>query len=74
MKFSEFYEKYWFITLPNGERVTPTLSNEDREVLDKADELGVPPYVRVFKRNYGFIHEVHPLIKSSITKTAKRNK
>ena len=66
MKISEFYENYFVITLPNGEKVKPVLSDFDRKVLDKSEELNCSPYVRYFKRKIGYVTEVNPIILDSI--------
>lgn len=66
MKMSEFYEKYWRIQLPNGETVTPKLDDKERQIMDKAEELGVLPYVRVWKRKQGWCYIVHPEIEAAL--------
>jgi len=66
VKMSEFYEKYYKITLPNGEQVSPTLTDEERAIMDKAQELGVAPYVRMFTRKLGYKYEVHPEVKAAL--------
>lgn len=68
MKTSEVYEKYYKIKLPNGEIVSPNLRDEDREVMDMADELNVPPYERVFTRRGGYTYGVNPVIIEAINK------
>ena len=66
VKMSEFYEKYYKITLPNGEQVYPTLTDEERAIMDKAQELGVAPYVRIFRRKIGYKYEVHPEVEAAL--------
>lgn len=68
MKISEFYERYYQITLPNGDKVYPKLTNEERLIMDKSQELGVCPYVRIFKRKFGYVYEVHPIVRDAINK------
>jgi len=68
MKTSEVYEKYYKIKLPNGEIVSPNLRDEDREVMDMADELNVPSYVRVFTKRGGYTYGVNPIIIEAINK------
>lgn len=71
MKLSEFYEKYWKITMPNGDVVHPKLTKRERLILDKAEELSVPPYIRALRRREGWSLEVHPDVKNAINNQPK---
>ena len=66
MKMTEFYEKYWRIKLPSGEIIKPKLTNNEKLIFDKADELGVAAYVKTGGRRCGFKYIVHPLIEEAL--------
>jgi len=66
--FSYFYENFCRIKLPNGEIVKPKLSETEKKILDKSEELSVPPYVRVWRRILGWQYIVHPAIEDALLK------
>jgi hypothetical protein len=65
---SEFYEKYWRIRLPDGSVASPILTEMERKIIDKAEELKVAPYVRVFGRKRGWHYIIHPSIQEELQK------
>lgn len=64
IKMTEFYEKYLVVKTPDGEIVKlRPLTEEERKIYDLAEELDVPPYIKVGGRRCAFGYDVHPLIK-----------
>lgn len=45
MKFSEFYEKYWVVANADGTTTPCKLPDEEKAIYDKAEELGVEPFI-----------------------------
>ena len=58
MKASEFYEKYWTV---DGKPVPP-LDPKEKAIWDIAEELGVSPYEKVWRRRRGWVYLIHPLV------------
>lgn len=58
MKPSEFYEKYWTV---DGKPVPP-LPDREKAIWDIAYEMEVAPYIKVWRRKYGWVYLVNPLI------------
>ena len=62
----DFFEKYYRIKLPDGTSVKPNITDEEKRVFSIAEELGVPPYVRFWKRKIGWTYEIHPEIRKKL--------
>lgn len=62
MKKSEFYEKYWTV---DGKPVPP-LDEKTKAIWDIAEELEVSPYVKVWRRKYGWAYIVNPLVQEEL--------
>lgn len=62
MKISDFYEKHWNV---NGEPVPP-LTEEEKLIWDVAEELGVSPYIKIWKRKFGWQYIVNPIVQEHI--------
>ena len=58
MKASEFYEKYFLV---EGKPVPP-LPPEEKAIWDIAEDLECSPYVKVWRRKYGWTYIVNPLV------------
>lgn len=67
MKLSEFYEQYWTV---EGKPVPP-LDPKEKAVWDIAYEMGVSPYIKVWRRKYGWTYIVNPLVEEELN-TQKR--
>ena len=67
MSFIEFYEK-WCVDIASDGTSVPVrpLTDEERLILNTADELGVAPYVRIMKRRRGTEWIVHPEVEAKI--------
>ena len=55
---SEFYEKYWRV---EGKE-PPPLSESEKTIWDIAEKLECAPYVKVWKRVYGWVYILNPLV------------
>jgi len=62
MKMTEFYEKYWTV---EGKPVPP-LRPEEKAIWDVAEELECNPYVKVWRRKYGWAYIVNPLVQEQL--------
>jgi len=68
MKSSEYFEKYWVVTLPDGTKVNLKLSDYEKKIFDLAKKLGVPAYIKTGGRRSRFKYIVHPEIQKAIDK------
>jgi hypothetical protein len=62
MKVTEFYEKYWTV---DGKPVPP-LDPREKAIWDVAEELEISPYVKVWRRKYGWTYIVHPIVQEHL--------
>lgn len=62
MKRSEFYEKYWTV---EGKPVPP-LDGKEKAIWDIAEELECSPYIKVWRRKYGWTYIINPLVQEQL--------
>ena len=62
MKMTEFYEKYWTV---DG-KPAPPLPEREKAIWDIAEELECSPYVKVWRRRYGWMYIINPLVQEHL--------
>lgn len=64
MKMSEFYERYWTV---DGKPVPP-LDVKEKAIWDIAEDLECSPYIKVWRRKYGWTYIINPLVEEILDK------
>ncbi len=59
MNMIDFYEKYWTV---EGKPVPP-LDEKEKAIWTIASQLEVNPYIKVWRRKYGWVYEINPMVK-----------
>ncbi len=73
MKITLFIEKYVRIKDSDGSFRKIEISEGEKIILDAADELNVPPYVRVMTRVNGHQYMINPVIKKYLKENDQHN-
>ncbi len=60
----EFYEKYWTV---DG-RKPPPLPECEKVIWSIAEELECSPYLKVWRRKYGWTYIINPLVQEELDK------
>ena len=62
MSMTDFYEKYFTV---DGKPVPP-LDPKEKAIWDIAEEFGCCPYVKVWRRRYGWTYIINPMIQEEL--------